>query len=307
MDVKQLQRFVAVAQARSFTIAADELAMSQPALSQSIAALERELGRTLLERNKKVPGAGVQLTPGGATLFADAVEILAAVERAVSRVQRAADGTRTQSVVIGFSPGTPRRFVDASLAPAGASDALNTVALQLEWGREQDALERGVADLALLQYPSGTRLQGYDLTALGRFATVALLPASHRLAGRSSIAIRELGGEPILDPGFEAGPPGFRAFWLGLPRPADAPLGEIVGPPNRTIEEMYSFVAAGRGMALTSAIVPRQYQRSDVVDIEVSDLPPVEVGLAKRADDRREFVARLLAAIVADPRVASGD
>ena len=65
MEPRRLLTFRAVARHRSFTHAAGELALSQPSVSQQVAALERELGTKLLERR---PG-GLRLTPAGTVLL----------------------------------------------------------------------------------------------------------------------------------------------------------------------------------------------------------------------------------------------
>src|SRR5689334_19721470 len=71
MDPRRVLTFRAVARERSFSNAARELALTQPAVSQQVAALEKEIGAKLLARE---PG-GLQLTPAGTTLLehADAI------------------------------------------------------------------------------------------------------------------------------------------------------------------------------------------------------------------------------------------
>jgi len=73
MDPKRVLTFRAVASHRSFTRAAEELALSQPSVSHQVAALEQEIGARLIDRR---PG-GLQLTPAGALLLehADAIAV----------------------------------------------------------------------------------------------------------------------------------------------------------------------------------------------------------------------------------------
>ena len=68
MELKQLRSFVAVARALSFSRAALELHLSQPALSAQIMALEADLGARLFERNRRL----VRLTRAGESLLVDA-------------------------------------------------------------------------------------------------------------------------------------------------------------------------------------------------------------------------------------------
>jgi len=72
LELRQLETFARVAQLHSFTRAAEELALTQPAVTRQIAALERELHTRLLERM----GRRVQLTAAGEALYAYAVQML---------------------------------------------------------------------------------------------------------------------------------------------------------------------------------------------------------------------------------------
>jgi LysR family nitrogen assimilation transcriptional regulator len=103
MDLKQLGYFVHVADARSFSKAAQLLSVAQPALSRQIRALEVELRQTLFLRN----GRGVTLTPPGVRLLAHARGILQQVER----VRAELDESRTAPVgrvALGVPPSVSR-------------------------------------------------------------------------------------------------------------------------------------------------------------------------------------------------------
>ena len=78
MDLRRLEYFVAVAEAASFSKAAAALVMSQPALSQQVAALEQETGQRLLTRT----GRGAEPTEAGIALLGHARAIFELAERA---------------------------------------------------------------------------------------------------------------------------------------------------------------------------------------------------------------------------------
>ncbi|WP_143573580.1 LysR family transcriptional regulator, partial [Streptomyces acidiscabies] len=73
MEIRQVQYFVAVAEERNFTRAAQRLTMTQPALSRAIRALERDLGAPLLDRTPQ----GVALTPVGEVMLDEGRALLA--------------------------------------------------------------------------------------------------------------------------------------------------------------------------------------------------------------------------------------
>src|SRR5215469_9189063 len=96
MELRHLRYFVAVAQKKHFTQAAEELNLAQPALSQQIQQLERELGLLLLERTSR----SVRLTLAGEVFLRRAERILREVELAQQEMQEFA-GLKRGRVVIG--------------------------------------------------------------------------------------------------------------------------------------------------------------------------------------------------------------
>ena len=103
MDLRQLEYFAAVARHRNFTRAAEELYVTQPALSQQVRRLERELGLELLTRTS----AGVDVTAAGQELLARAESILAEVGRAHAAMDEHAGVTRG-FVRLATAPGAAR-------------------------------------------------------------------------------------------------------------------------------------------------------------------------------------------------------
>lgn len=89
MELRQLRSFVVVAYRLSFSRAARELYLSQPALSSQIQALESSLGVKLLERNRRT----VRFTPAGVSFLADAESILQRLEESANRARQVAEGT----------------------------------------------------------------------------------------------------------------------------------------------------------------------------------------------------------------------
>src|SRR5258708_31572783 len=86
LELRHLRYFAAVAEAGTFTRAAERLFIAQPTLSQQIGRLEQLLGTPLLVRGRD----GVRLTAAGAVLVDAARDVLAAVDHGVSQTRRAA-------------------------------------------------------------------------------------------------------------------------------------------------------------------------------------------------------------------------
>lgn len=100
MDFRHFKYFVAVAEERSFTRAAERLHISQPPLSRQIQQLEDELGMQLLERDARP----LQLTMAGQFFYERAVRLIEQVNETITMTRRVAQKDRR--LVIGFVPST---------------------------------------------------------------------------------------------------------------------------------------------------------------------------------------------------------
>ncbi len=150
MQLHRLRYFVAVAEVRHFTQAADLVGITQPSLSKQIHALETDLGAPLFQRVR----SNIALTAAGEVLLPLAKRILADVDTAIREVQELV-GLRRGRVRLGATPS-----LATSLAPPVLRrfrDAHPTVDLRVEEGGSQDLVRdllRGDLDLALIIMPS---------------------------------------------------------------------------------------------------------------------------------------------------------
>ena len=103
MNLNQLKYFVAVAEHRSFTKAANQYYLSQTAITQQVRALEDTLGVRLLDRGSRP----VSLTPAGRVFFKESKAILLRMETAVSRAKDASTGL-VGALRIGYTKGYER-------------------------------------------------------------------------------------------------------------------------------------------------------------------------------------------------------
>src|SRR5256885_9462314 len=113
MRLQQLRYFVAVAELRHFTQAADRIGVAQPSLSKQIHSLEADLGTALFARGR----GGVTLTQAGETLLPLAIRIVADVDAARRAVQQVLGVRRgrvrlgaTPSICVSIVPGLLHRF-----------------------------------------------------------------------------------------------------------------------------------------------------------------------------------------------------
>jgi DNA-binding transcriptional LysR family regulator len=290
MELRHLRYFAAVAETRHFGRAAERLHMAQPALSQSIRQLEKELGTRLFSRTTRQ----VSLTPAGEFLYAEAQRVLGAVEDSVRGVHRIADG-RLGLVRIAFT-GTAAFTQLPRIARALKRD-LPGVALEIHADlltpAQSAGLREGSLDLGVLRPPiSG---EGLELRTIEIEPLVLAVPADHRLATEPVIAMADLRTEDFIlyaDSHSAVN----EAVLRSCKEAGFSPRREHEAP---TTAVLLALVAAGLGIALVPASV-RAVPLAGVVFRDVVDAVTVELALAWRGEDASPLVRSVLATLEAN-------
>ena len=197
LEPRRLLTFRAVARAGSFSAAARELSLTQPAVSQQVAALERELGARLLHRG---PG-GLSLTDAGALALEHADSL--AERLAIADAQLAELGDEHAKLHVGAFPSALATLVPAAierLVPrrvAAVEGTMEELPARVADGSLHVALCFQDAAAPRREYPG---LRRHDLLVEPFVATVG---AGHRLAERKTIRLRELEHEPWTAPSMD--------------------------------------------------------------------------------------------------------
>jgi DNA-binding transcriptional LysR family regulator len=299
MELRHLRYFVAVAEERSFTGAAERLWIAQPGLSTQIRRLEAELGIQLFERHTR----GVDLTSAGELFLERARVALAAAETA------RATGRDVQAGVIG------------NLRIGIASEARWSPAAELlhRFSREWPAVELTVLEsfggtlwrelrdrrLDALVAPTGHASPDLRTLALGSEAWVALVGSGHRLAGLGPLVAERLRGERIAVTRHRDGAAFDRAVSTLLAElGVDADLVAGARGPG-----LWRAVAGNEMVALTTlpdplpnGVIPRTIDPARALSFELlwrDDTPTPALGELIRlaaADARDQLAMRPLAA-----------
>jgi DNA-binding transcriptional LysR family regulator len=268
VDLRQLRYFVAVAEAGSLTRAAARLHIAQQSLSEQIRGLEGELGAPVFERSSR----GMRLTDVGAVLLREARPVLAQAERAVEAARRAARG---EGVLL-------RVGCLASVANYVLPPVLRTfrarhpdVTLHVEDVSIADLVEglrAGALDAGLGRPPL---IDDLETETVLREPVAAVLPADHRLAGRSSLSLSELADEPWVLTPRKSWPPWHRQYDEDFARAGFRPR---VVQRAATVQGLLALVAAGVGVTRLTlsartlrdtgvAFVPLRGDEADVVSV----------------------------------------
>jgi DNA-binding transcriptional LysR family regulator len=193
MELRQLQYFAAVARHRHFTRAAEELYVTQPALSQQVRRLEAELGLQLLRRTSR----GVELTAAGADLLVHAEAVLAEVARAREQMDRHAGVSRGAVRVASTAADAPR--LPEALADFHREHPGIQIALRQGSAAEVVALvQRGSVDVAVASLAGGEPPAGVAVHALAEEPLRLAVPHDDPLAGSAGVALGDLRGRPFI-------------------------------------------------------------------------------------------------------------
>lgn len=191
-DFHQLEQFLAVARSRNFTRAAENLNLSQPALSRSIQKLEDQIGKPLFERRPRE----IVLTDLGELLLERARTIVALVEDTSALLSEA---SRHGRVRLGAIPTIAPYFLPRMLGEfSGSHPDISVVVIENTTERLVSACLEGDIDLAVLALPLPTRSAPLAVEALFDEELLLVLPASHPLGDYDEIGAEAVEEFPLV-------------------------------------------------------------------------------------------------------------
>lgn len=257
VEIRHLRAFLAIAEERNLTRAAARLHLTQPALSRTLAQMERELGVRLVDRSTH----HVELTQAG-----------------VAFEQRAFDAVRAFETALAGAVGTavPLRLGHNWSAGIHLAAILRTWAAmsrpcELVVIRSDDrssGLTSGKVDAALTRGPIDA--SRFRSVVIDREPRMAVLPRRHRLARQRRLTLEQLGGEPLV------------ATTVGVTTPALWPEGNrpSVAAEVATVDDWLVEIAAGTGFGVTVESTAELHRHPDVRYIPLDGVAPVSLLLA---------------------------
>jgi len=231
IELRHLRYFVAVAEAGSFTHAAERMFIAQPTLSQQIRRLEEIVGTPLLQRRRE----GIRLTAAGTVLLDASRTVLSLVDQEVSRTRQAAGLGRQRLRVV-----VPPRLPDG--LAVGAACALRSAAaaadVEIAWletpldaGFSLILQRRADAGLGWLTADPDALPAPLEILSLGDFEPDVWIPSPHAAARRGMISLDELARMDVIH-GPRRAEPGTYDAWEQVLQAAD-PRFAFTDPPLR--------------------------------------------------------------------------
>lgn len=282
MDIDYLYEFTVIAKLESFSRAAEELCISQSALSKHMQALERELGVNLLIRNSR----NVNLSPAGSEILPMAAEMYALK----NRIQVAADrqsGRDKTLLSIGSIPVMAQYNITGVLARFRREHPEVTLEVrELEQQDLRQALDRDECSMAFSRL-SAPPEEDLEYLPFCRDYLVAVLPVSHPLSGQSGLTLEELQHQSLL---FLDSRTGLHALCDQLFQ--DAGLTPRVIYTGHRPENIVELSAQQMGIALLMKRHTDYVRNPDVVCIPLEPRVESTVCLVRRKDRKPSALAR---------------
>jgi DNA-binding transcriptional LysR family regulator len=287
MTLTQLSAFVLVARLGSVKAAANALGVSEPAVSQALAALRRYLDDPLLTRS----GSGMAMTPGGNRLLTIAAQMVALGAEAESAV-RSARGAAEQLRLV--APNTVAEFVAGPLADAFTARSAGTIEVSSGVSATAEMavlVSQRLADVALGPYLGADRSLGLVSEPIVRCRLVVLAAPDARFRGSPAQ------WPWLVDPG--ATDPGSDVSVLL--RGLGVPESRLSVFPNQTA----AWEAAARGAGVAPAIAHLAVHQLRRRELQVVDVPGTPMDLCWHATtlaaDRRSPAAASLRHFLGTP------
>lgn len=251
----QIQAFTTVIEVGSFTLASEQLGLSQSAISHAVAALEKELQVSLVERDRN----GIVLTDVGQRVLIHAQAMLASAEH-IRQETSAALGLQTGKVRLGSFPSVSAHFLPGLLRQFRQRyPGIEVVLFEGTDDEVREWIHTCAVDVGVVVLPA----EGLETVSIAQDEFLTVVAANHRLAEQHEIHIRELLHEPFI-----MSKAGCKPLITAMFRKAKiAPKTQFEVIDLRTI-----FAMIQEGMGAT--IVPEMALPSDRSGLHVMSLSP---------------------------------
>jgi DNA-binding transcriptional LysR family regulator len=244
IELRHLRYFVALADAGSFTQAAERMFIAQPTLSQQIRRLEEIVGAQLLQRRRE----GLRFTSAGTVLLEASRNVLSLVNHEVSRTRQAA-GLGRQRLRVVMPPGLPDTLAvetASALRSAAAAVDVDVTWIETPLDAEFSVIRQRRADAGLGWLTENPEVLAapLDVMSLAEFEPNVWIPSSHAAARRGSISVEEIGSMHVIHGPRRAEAGTFDA-WAKVLRGVN-PRFEFSDPPfKHSLPLVLAFAAAG--------------------------------------------------------------
>ena len=288
MDYDQLNSFLEVARLQSFSLAAEKIFRTQPAISAQIRLLEQECGEKLFDRS----GKKVMVTPAGEILQRYAQQMLTLHKEALQAIAEL-NHTPRGKLSIGANEATCLYVLPKTFANFKRQYPLVQISIYRNFSHKiLQKVHEGVVDLGIVTLPQTA--DNMEIIPVFRDEVAAVVPKDHVLAKKKSVTVEEFSHYPLILP-----KTGHTRVML------DRMLREYrnhlqVSMELASVETIKKFVGAGLGIS----IISRSYAQAEVAAGHLKLIPLEglrihrELGLIFRRDRHHSLPARVFIDVV---------
>ena len=271
IQLRHIRSFIAVAAERSYARAAERLAVSQPALSQTIMQLEQTLGFAVFDRTTR----SVNLTKNGELLLEKSAKLNRALDGFFADIKILQQSV-TNKVRLGCLIGTAVELMPDIVREFEQRRPNATLELvEFDFNHPDAGLATHAVDCAIFRPPTDTK--DIQIVELARERCVVCLPDGHMLARQDTVSVTQ-----FIDETFVAAPGSgsWRDYWLANQyRNGQPPKVSFEAP---TVDSELQAVATRKGISITSESTAKFYARPGVVFRPISDMDPCVIAIGFR-------------------------
>ncbi len=301
MELRHLRYFAAVAAHGSFSRAANNLHLTQPALSRQVKDLEEEIGVPLFVRGTNA----VTLTEAGEVFYEEARDLLARADQAIQRVRGQA---KNETLRVGYGPSLTSGIMPRAIERFQAE--VPRVRLELEdlTPREMgEKVKDGLLDLVIVPDSAENSIKGFQWAELRRVGLVLVLAKEHPLAKLAKIPPSRLEGLPLHGLGRANFPDYVPRLRAALKNFGVTP--NLVNLINDGVTTLFAALEATKGAAILADGVISLLPQSMVIRPFSPALPEVSIVVgtpAARPNPHAETFGRVLREVAGETKGRKG-
>jgi DNA-binding transcriptional LysR family regulator len=271
IQLRHIRSFLAVAAEKSFVRASEGLAVSQPALSQTIQQLEETLGLVLFERTTRT----VNLTAEGALLLSSAQKLSRALDAFYKDV-RTLQSSVANEVRVGYLIGTAVDMMPDIVREFERRRPNATIHLvEFDFNTPDSGLDGNLVDCAIIRPP--VACENIQIVEIAREPCVVCLPSDHTLAAQDRVRIAEILNLPIIAAPRQGV---WRDYWLANDYRKGTPPQVVLEA--ATVDAELQAVATRKGISITAESTAKYYSRPGVVFRPLVDMAECTIAIGYR-------------------------
>ncbi|MFE3450801.1 LysR family transcriptional regulator [Nonomuraea sp. NPDC059194] len=288
MELRDIEIFLTLATELHFGRTAERLHVSAARVSQAIKKQERLIGAELFDRDSRK----VRLTPAGERLRDDLTPVYRDLQDSMERARLASRG-KTDVLRIGLLASNAQDLRPVTDEFTARHPTYEPQFRTIGFGDPFGPLRDGRVHVAILWLP----VLEPDLTVgpvVYTETTVLAMSANHRLAGRESVSLEDLGDEVVMG--------GCKPdYWREALVPLRTPSGRLIriGPIVTNTEEMLPILSTGEAVTPGHYRATLYYTRPDIAYVPIHDAPPLHMTLIWSTSAENEVI-RAFADVVRD-------